>query len=74
MIKLKWYEYDDNQIFCSECVLKMKSTEHQLTPEERMDWSKLKMLSDSDVVETPLQCDECLTQNEAYDELGDEPL
>jgi predicted molibdopterin-dependent oxidoreductase YjgC len=70
MIDLKWYSYDsDSMILCSDCVNKSLA-DTTLATHERLDKTKLVILNDADV--EPYQCDGCLTQNDAYENIGDD--
>jgi hypothetical protein len=67
----KWYEYDEDQIFCGACMIDMvkKTQNGTFIDDEAVDPDLISEVKDPD---EPMQCDECLTQNEAYEELGAE--
>lgn len=67
-----FYEYEGGVIVCGTCLdsdLEMTRS-GAYVGDERVYQGMFKRLTD-DAVE-PYQCDQCLKQNEAYDQLGEE--
>lgn len=65
----KFYEHEEHDVTkCGRCWAEdiKKTLNGEYTGDEAVRAVDLRLLSD----EWPYQCDECLTQNEAYEELG----